>query len=144
MLLKSAIERTRTKLFLAGALALTSCQHPTAPGRAALPFGSVDTPSSKAVVEGTLPVAGWALAEQPIQAVSVYVDRQFVANAALKLARPDVAGAKPGYHDAANSGWMATLDTTSLAPGWHELVVQARSRDGATRDLATVPISVKR
>lgn len=131
-------------LLLSGMLALPSCQRSGTPSRSALPFGSVDMPSPKAVVQGTTQIAGWALAEQPIQSVSIYVDRKYMGDASLKLARPDVAASKPDYKDGANSGWMTTLDTTSLEPGWHELVAQARSKDGATRDLATVPVLIKR
>ena len=95
-------------------------------------------------MQGPVEVAGWALSEQPIEEVSLYIDRKYRGNAALRVARPDVAASKPDYRYAATAGWMTTLDTTALTPGWHEVVVQARSRDGATRDLATVPILVKR
>jgi hypothetical protein len=130
-------------LFLAGVLIFTSCQHAT-PSRSALPFGSVDTPAPKTVVQGQFQIAGWALSEQPIEAVSIYVDRKYLGDGLLRVARPDVAAAHRGYKDASNSGWMTTLEATSFTPGWHELVAQARSQDGATRDLATIPLMVKR
>jgi hypothetical protein len=130
-------------LLFAGLLLASSCSHPATSSRPALPFGSVDVPSAKAVVQGPIQVAGWALAEAPITAVSLYLDRAYVGEASLRLPRPDVAGAKPGYKDAANSGWTMTLNTSTLESGWHELIVQARSENGATRDLATLPIFVK-
>lgn len=136
--------RFTSSLFVAGMFALGSCRHQSAASRPPLPFGSVDIPAPKAVLQGPVQVAGWALSEQPIEEVAIYVDRKYIGDASLKLARPDVAAAKPGYKGSANSGWVTTLDTTSLAPGWHELVVQAKSQGGATRDLSTVPVFVQR
>ena len=119
-------------LLLAEMLFFAACQRST-PKRSALPFGSVDTPTPKTVVQGQFQVAGWALSEQPIEAVSIYIDRKYLGDAQVKLARPDVAAAHAGYQDASNAGWTTTLEAASFTPGWHELVVQARSQDGATR-----------
>jgi hypothetical protein len=123
---------------------LVSCKKDTPISRSSLPFGSVDLPTPRSTVRGLIQVAGWALADQSIREVSVYVDRKYLTAASLNVARPDVAVAEPGYRDARNCGYRLTVDSSTLSPGWHEIVVQARAEDGATRDLATVPVLVQR
>jgi hypothetical protein len=125
-------------------LALLSCRPEATISHSLLPFGSVDLPTPKSTVQGPIEVAGWALADRPIREVSVYIDGKYLTTASTKMPRPDVALAKPGYRDARNCGFTLTVDTSPLAVGWHELVVQARAEDGATRDLATVPVLVQR
>lgn len=131
-------------LFAASLLMLVSCGAKASFNRAPLPFGSVDLPQPKTIVQGTMQVSGWVLANEPVQVVSVYIDRQFITSVPVAIARPDVAAAKPEYKNAANSGFGVAIDSATLAPGWHEVVVQARSESGAVRDLAAVPILVKR
>jgi hypothetical protein len=125
-------------------VALGSCNREATISRSALPFGSVDLPAPNSTVRGPLQVAGWALADQPIREVSVYIDGKYLTAASTKMARPDVVLAKPDYRDARNCGYTLTVDTSTLAVGWHEIVVQARAEDGVTRDLATVPVLVQR
>jgi hypothetical protein len=90
------------------------------------------------------PVSGWVVAEERIEAVSVYVDRKFLTAVPAERLRPDVAAAKPEFANAESSGFGVAIDSTTLAPGWHELVVQARTTSGAVRDLAAVPVLVER
>ena len=137
--------KSRIALYLiAGTLTLTSCQRSAVQAHSPLPFGSVDLPAPKTAVKGQIQVAGWALSEQPIHSVTLYVDRKYMGEASSSIERPDVAAANPTYTDAAKSGWLITLDTMFLAPGWHDLVVQAKTESGVTRDLSTVPVLVQR
>ncbi len=130
---------------LAGVFAtLISCKHETTINRSSLPFGSVDLPAPKSTVRGPMQVAGWALADQPIREIAVYMDGKYLTAASTKMPRPDVVLAKPGYRDARNCGYTLTVDTSAFAVGWHEVVVQARAEDGVTRDLATVPVLLQR
>jgi large repetitive protein len=108
-----------------------------------LPFGGVNIPVSSQRITGKVDVAGWALAEAGIESVSIYVDRSFVAQCSTGLPRPDVAKAYPSVPGSGNAGWMVTVDSASFSAGWHELTVQAASKDGATRDLASFPILVE-
>jgi hypothetical protein len=126
-------------------MATSSCGHtaPAAGNQSPLPFGSVDAPRPNAVLNGVTQVAGWALAEQPIEEIAVYVDRKYVVSADKALPRPDVAKAQPGFEAASKSGWLAMVDTNAFPQGWHELTVQARSAAGATRDLGTVLVSIR-
>jgi hypothetical protein len=62
----------------------------------------------------------------------------------MGLPRPDVAQTYPNVHESGAAGWKATFDSTILLPNWHELTVQAKSKAGATRDLASLPILIQR
>ena len=109
-----------------------------------LPFGGVNVPVSQQKIAGKMDVTGWAVSEAGIESVSIYVDRAFVAPCATGLPRPDVAKAYPDMPNSGASGWTATVDSARFAPGWHELTVQARTKDGATRDLVSLPILFER
>ena len=108
-----------------------------------LPFGGVNAPVSQQKITGKVDIAGWALSEAGIESVSIYVDRTFVADCSTGLPRPDVAKAYPNLPDSGVSGWTVTFDSTNFSPSWHELTVQAKSKAGATRDLASLPIVVQ-
>jgi len=128
-------------------LSLASCVHQRgSDGKVApkLPFGGVNAPVSQQKVVGAVDVTGWALSEAGIESVSFYVDRTFVADCSTGLPRPDVAKAYPAMPNSGVSGWTATFDSTSVSPGWHELTVQVKSNDGATRDISSLPIMVQR
>jgi len=77
-----------------------------------------------------------------ISEIVVYVDGGFVAAATYGEPRPDVARAYPGFLDGRFPGWKITLDSRLLTRGAHELLIQARSRTGLTRDLASFSITV--
>lgn len=109
-----------------------------------LPYGGVNVPVSGQAITGKVDVTGWALSEAGIESVSIYVDRTFVADCSTGLSRPDVAKAYPDMAASGVSGWTVTFDSTNFSPGWHDLTVQAKSKTGATRDLASLPILVQR
>jgi hypothetical protein len=110
----------------------------------ALPFGGVNAPVSGQRITGKLDVSGWALSETGIESVSIYVDRSFVSSCSTGLPRPDVAKVYPSFGGSDVAGWAIELDSTKLSPNWHELTVQAKSKGGLTRDLASIPILVAR
>ena len=109
-----------------------------------LPFGGVNAPLSEQKITGKVDFTGWALSEEGIESVSIYVDRAFVANCSTGLPRPDVAKAYPHMPESGASGWAATFDPANFLPGWHELTVQAKSKAGATRDVGSLPFMVQR
>ncbi len=129
-------------LLLCGLLVSASCSrdntHPD------LPYGAVDTPAASGTVTGKVMVAGWALADDGIESVSIYVDRKFASAGQTGAPRPDVQKIYPKMPASGNAGWSALLDTGAFSPGWHELTVQVRSKSGATRDLAPLSVLVQR
>ena len=136
-------------LTLSLAVFCSSCGKPAGQGSrpsvvAQLPFGAVDTPVAGQTLRGRVLVGGWALSEAGIRQVTIHIDRNFVAEATLGGPRPDVAKVHPGFPDSGTSGWNALLDTRVISEGPHELTVQARSKAGATRDLATIQVTIAR
>jgi len=135
-----------TTLLLAGLL-FSSCnilQKSGVETDAKLPFGGVNEPTSGQKVAGKLNLAGWTISDSEMESVSVYVDRSFATACILGVSRPDVGQAYPAFNSSDQAGWRAELDTSGISPGWHELTIQARSKDGATRDLASPPVLVER
>lgn len=119
-----------------------SCRSTAAPSK--LPYGYLDGPVGEQVIRGTAPVSGWAVSEDGIESVAVYVDRNFIGRATIGQSRPDVAKVLPDLAESGSSGWSLLLDTALLAEGRHEITVQIRSKRGAYRDLPTVPVTVTR
>jgi hypothetical protein len=112
------------------------------PSFSMLPFGSVDDPRPGAALRGRSTLRGWALSESGIESVTVYMDRTPAGFATLGVSRPDVQKAFPTFSGAAEAGWQLDFDVTGLKAGPHEMQIQARSRQGATRDLGDLAVTV--
>jgi hypothetical protein len=141
---KLLLERCFAGLGLAFVLACFACGSKPAdpaPSLSRLPFGVIDVPRSGETLHGTVNVGGWALSEDEISQVAIYVDRNYVLAATLRAPRPDVAKIYAALPDAAASGWNAPLDTASFPPGSHEIVVQAHSKHGASRDIGSITVT---
>jgi Bacterial Ig domain len=126
-------------------LAITGCQHvdPHA-SLSPLPLGVLDNPRPGDVLQGYTVFRGWAFSESGIQSVTIYVDRTAAGFATLGVSRPDVQHALPNFPNAGEAGWELNFDTSRLKPGKHELIVQARSKQGATRDLGSISVTIAR
>jgi hypothetical protein len=109
---------------------------------AELPIGNVDTPKPGTSAKGSVRVSGWALSKDGIERVDAYLDGKFAVSSSISVSRPDVrsAYASPGDNDIL--GFDFQLDLSGKSAGPHELTVQARSRDGAVRELYRFPITV--
>jgi hypothetical protein len=107
-----------------------------------LPFGVVDSPHTGDTLHGRSTLRGWALSESEIESVAVYIDRTLAGFATLGVSRPDVQKVFPTFPGAAEAGWQLDFDVTGMKPGPHEMEIQARSRQGATRDLGDVAVTV--
>lgn len=120
-------------------LAAVGCRSDSRPK--VIPFGVMDAPRKGEELRGTVQLVGWALAESGIKQVIVYVDRHYAATATLGGTRPDVATAYPAFSNRQAAGWAASLDTSKIGAGVHELVVQATANNEATRDLSSIVVS---
>ena len=87
-------------------------------------------------------VGGWALAEDGVQRVAIYVDKQFVTFATLGGDRPDIAKAFPAFANAGKSGWNVVVDLSSMIEGDHEMVVQVKSKGGSVHDFPAIPFKI--
>ncbi|WP_374434024.1 radical SAM/SPASM domain-containing protein [Inhella sp.] len=120
------------------------------------PIGCVDLPAAQcAEVRGALDVAGWALARDGIDAVTVRLSTaagtslQKVAKR-IHGSRPDVALARPGYPQSSRAGWICRFESAELqAAQLHGAVcleVLAKTAGGAigcigSRELQLAPDS---
>jgi hypothetical protein len=115
------------------------------PKEAEIPLGNLESVAPGATITGTVSIAGWAVADKGIKEVCLYVDRRLNScTTSVNFPRPDVAQVWPRIAGSGSSGWQLQFDTSTLPPGPHELVAQAKSNSGATRDLATVPVTISR
>ena len=105
--------------------------------QAMLPDGYLDTPANGAQISEITPVMGWALSEDGIESVSIYLDRRYVMEAKTGLSRPDVGQLHPQIPDAARSGWEADLKLDGVAGGVHTIAALIRSKANATACVST-------
>ena len=110
--------------------------------RPRLPSGVVDAPQPNQTISGRFTALGWAVSEDGIKQISVYVDRNFLVNGTYGTLRPDVNKAIPGFPSGDHAGWTVDLDAASLTEGKHEIVFEAESNKGAIRDLGAIPVIV--
>lgn len=95
----------------------------------------MDAPKPGETIRGNYSITGWALDETGIRDVSIYIDRILVGTAKLGVSRPDLVANFSAFPDAETGGFEYVWNSAGLPPGPHELVVQARSKNGATRDV---------
>ena len=135
-------------------LATAGCQQPATDAgpdpKNEIPFGFVESPASppgeSASVKKQLAVTGWALDDQGVKEVRLFVDNKFVARTTTNQLRPDVSKVNPNYATS-NQGFHGWVITTTLgsvfAAGAHTLVVQAVDTQGATRDIGTISVMLE-
>lgn len=84
-------------------------------GATTVPFGIIDTPIDGAIVEGSVPVSGWALDDIEVANVKIYNDQTYIGDAIfVEGARPDVEQAYPSYPLNHKAGWGYMLLTNFL------------------------------
>jgi len=95
---------------------------------ATLPFGTIDTPASAAVISGSnYTVFGWALTPQPAiipidgSTIWVFVDGVSLGHPVYNQYRSDIATLFPGYQNSNGAVGFFYLDTTKLANGMHSI-----------------------
>ncbi len=91
-----------------------------------------DTPGAQSgPFLGSATFAGWATDNaSPILSVSASVDGVPMGAGDYGAARPDVCALYPNQVSCPNVGWSATIDTTTLASGPHDLEVTVTSASG--------------
>ena len=75
-------------------------------------------------------IHGWAIAESGVRTFELLLDGKFKVPVEYGRRRPDVLAAYPACANADNSGFTATLDTSSLADGPHSLLLSVHSNRG--------------
>lgn len=101
------------------------------PASAAAPFGSFGgIVGGGNAATGVVPLHGWALDDNGIQRVDIYVDGVPVGRARYGRQRTAVAAQFPGYPDSEAAGFAFQLDTTRFHNGVHEVRPLAISKTG--------------
>jgi hypothetical protein len=150
LLLRKALfqRRVYAALSLAAAFVLSAASFSCSASREnlhpMLPIGYVDAPQNGAAVKGALAASGWALSEDGVADIEVYIDRAFVTSTTPNTPRPDVLEKNPLFRSDPNPGWNASIDLGHITPGAHEFTVQVRSRKGAVRDICSFLVNVSR
>jgi hypothetical protein len=105
------------------------------------PFGCIDLPlPGSAGLSGSIPVCGWALDDNAITGVKIYLfsgsSRIYIGGAVfVEGARPDVAKAYPGYPDNTRAGWGYMLLTNTLPGGGNgPYILLAAAYDSANQE----------
>lgn len=84
---------------------------------------------------GVVPLFGWALDANGIEAVDIYVDGVIAGRAVYGRSRPGVTDQFPGFPDSDLPGWNFALNTTRYSNGLHMVTPQAISVNGARTQL---------
>ena len=95
-------------------------------------LGNVDEPVAPVLTVRKFPISGWAISPAGVARVDVVIDGKARIPAILGVSRPDVAGAHPGYPDAARSGYEQMVDLEPHGPGAHEITVELVDKAGNT------------
>jgi hypothetical protein len=98
------------------------------------PFGHLDAPaagnSTKYAPGEPVTVSGWVLDNEVLDKVRVEIDGQFVADAAVSDARPDVCAVYPAYPGCPQAGFSVVIPTSALPACPHLLRVVAEDANG--------------
>ncbi len=102
-----------------------------APAAAAPPFGSFGgIVGGGNAGSGVIPLHGWALDDNGIQAVDVLVDGVVAGRASYGRARAGVTDRFPGFPNSELPGFAFQLDTTHYLNGSHSVAIRVRSLAG--------------
>ncbi len=106
------------------------------PAMAALPFGFLGGITGGGTSGGGfVPINGWCLDDDGVEAVDIYVDGEIASRAIYGTRRPDVQRVFPGLPNSANAGFALQLNTSRLPNGTHTVEARCISNSGESRFL---------
>ena len=109
--------------------------------QAAPPFGSFGgIVGGGNAGSGSLPLHGWALDDDGVRAVDVFVDGAIAGRAGYGRNRPGVSRSFPGFPDSDAAGFAFSLDTTRYLNGLHTVVARVTSESGERQFLNPVEL----
>lgn len=108
---------------------------------AAQPFGQLDGKATRGNAgDGVLGIVGWALDDDGIAAVDIYVDGEPAGRAHYGQGRPGVRKKFPNYPDSKAAGFGYQLNTTKYLNGMHRIEARVLSKKGEARFLNALNI----
>lgn len=109
-----------------------------APVWAAQPFGQLGgIVGGGSSGSGLLTIHGWALDDNGVAAVDIYVDGEPAGRASYGHNRPGITKKNPGFPDSKAPGFLFQIDTTRYPNGLHTVEARVRSKAGEVRSLNT-------
>lgn len=113
------------------------------PAFAAAPFGFVEgIRGGLNAGGGLLPITGWALDDDGVERVELYVDGEIAGLTDYGQNRPDVELVFPGYPDGAQVGFGMFLDSTLYPNDVHQISARVTSNTGQQTFLNAVTIQI--
>jgi len=91
---------------------------------------SIEAPKSGVTYSGVGTLRGWAVAEEGIDRVELYVDGDFYQDAPYGGSRGDVGKIFPDIEDASRSGYALAFSYSRLSEGTHDLKIVAVTNSG--------------
>jgi hypothetical protein len=100
-------------------------------------IGELEGPIAGKNISGVKPIYGWALDEEGISKVELFIDGAYACDIPHGGVREDIAAEHPQYPDADKSGFAMIWNYSAMSPGEHALKVRVHNLKGETLDLAT-------
>lgn len=111
------------------------------PTWAAKPFGFLDGKVGGGNSgSGLIGVVGWALDDDGVAAVDIYVDGEPVGRAVYGQQRPAVKKKHPGFPDSKAAGFGYFIETSKYLNGLHKIEARVRTKSGESRFLNPVTL----
>lgn len=130
------MRRTHHSPFFPLALAVAALVAVATPAFAAPPFGSFGGQIGGGNAgAGVVGLFGWALDDEGVAAVDIYVDGVIAGRAAYGRNRPGVEVQFPGFPDSGAAGWSFALNTTRYPNGLHTVTPEVLSITGERTQL---------
>jgi len=105
------------------------------------PFGVVDLPKADASLSGITRVAGWAIGNDSVKQVDVFVDGTQVGSATYGSPRPDIL--HPYIAGPAKCGFNFSWDTHDASNGRHSLSIHVTDVAGNTAIFKPVEVTIQ-
>ena len=104
-------------------------------------MGDLNEPANGATLSGNVTVRGWFVDGAQVDKIEILIDGAVVGTAQLGLSRPDVLAVYPQYENG-GSGYLYTLDTTTLGNGAHQVVIRETSKTGVQTSLGVRTVTI--
>jgi len=108
------------------------------------PMGEMSYPLDGLIVDGSVPVTGWALDDIHVDSVKIYYNQGSALGDAIFVegARPDVETLYPDYPGNYRAGWGYMLLTNALPDGEYSIYAVAADNNGKTTTFGPRTITI--
>jgi hypothetical protein len=133
----------KAKAILVISISLAAAWSTAATLQAAPPFGHLGgVAGDRNAGSGMIPLIGWALDDDGVRSVDIFVDGAPAGRAPYGTNRPGVTRDFPGFPDSDAAGFGMMLDSTRYLNGLHTVEARVTSESGERRFLNPVAIEL--